>query len=320
MNSLTAKELKSITRQRLAAAQYPPRKLTFLYSGITLGLSFLSVVLSWVTGLMMDSTGGLSGLGTRAILDTVSMVFSIAVQIITPLLAMGFTHCCIRIVRQNDLRPKHLTMGPRRWAVILRHGLLVGAIFLVLAYLALQIASIAFMFSSNWEHAMELMYGLMDDPAFMEGTVPMSTMTEMIRVFMPVYIISAVLILVTFIPVSYRLRLSTYRILEEAPVGAARAVLESNKLMKKHCVSLFKLDLSFWWFYVLQAIPGLALYGIPLLIPLSDGWYVALCGVYSLAILVLQYYFFAYVQTTYAMFYQHMLETAVTPAQPQIEE
>ena len=41
MNGLTAKELKTLARQQLSAATFPPKKLTLWYSGIVLGLNLL---------------------------------------------------------------------------------------------------------------------------------------------------------------------------------------------------------------------------------------------------------------------------------------
>ena len=313
MNGLTAKELKTLARQQLSAATFPPKKLTLWYSGIVLGLNLLSVILDWITGSMIDSTGGLSGLGPRAVLDTVSTVFSLAVQIATPLLA----YCCIHLARQTQVEPKSLTMGPRRWAVILRHGLLVGGIFLAIGYAALQVASMLFMLLPSSEKAVELVYTIMEDPALLEGNISPQLLEEMVDAFMPVYIIGGVLFLVVFIPISYRLRLSSFRIMEETPVGAVKSVLESWKLMKGNCIPLFKLDLSFWWFYLLQSILFLLMTGISLLVKLTPGWYVVVSLAYSLAMLALEYSCLASVQTTYAVFYDNLLQAC---AVPQIEE
>lgn len=320
MNGLTPNELKTQARQRLSQSPYHPKKLTLWYSGIALGLSFLAVILSYATDRILDSAGGLSAMGTRAILDTVSTVFSLAVQIVAPLLSMGFLYCCIRFARQAEPRPQHLTMGLRRWAVILRHGLLIGTICLLILYLALQIASILFMFMPGSTTAVDLMYAMMDDPAVLEGNIPTAQLKELVTAFLPVYIISGVLFALASIPVSYRLRLSTYRILEDTPVRATKAVLSSVKLMKGNCLSLFKLDLSFWWFYLLKGVFGAAMLAIPLLTDLSDVAYVALSAAYCLAMLVLEYTSLAYVQTTYALFYDTLLQEEISASLPKIEE
>lgn len=320
MDGLTPKELKTLARQRLLQAAYSPKKLTLWYSGTVLGLNLLAVLLNWITGMMMDTTGGLSGMDTRAVLDTVSTVFSLAVQIVTPLLTMGYLYCAVRFARQTAAQPKTLTMGFRRWAVILRHGLLVGGIFLAVLYLAIQIASIIFMFLPASQTAVDMMYALMEDPAVLEGDVSPELLEQLTDAFMPVYIISGILFVAAFLPLSYRLRLSNYRIMEDAPVGAVKAVFGSNKLMKGNCVALFKLDLSFWWFYLLQVILSTAMTAVTLLSAVSEGWYVAVSAVYSVATLALEYFALAYVQTAYALFYQKMLEKANAPVQPQIEQ
>ena len=160
----------------------------------------------------------------------------------------------------------------------------------------------------------------MEDPTFLAGDIPMEQLNELLTMFLPVYIISGILIVVTLIPLSYRMRLSSYRIMENTPEGAIKAIVHSMKLMKGNCIALFKLDLSFWWFYLLQGVLFLFINGVPYFFPISGGQYVLLRAAYSLLMLLLEYRLLAYVQTTYAVFYQTILENASAPTSPQIEE
>ena len=57
MSGLTPKELKTQARERLSQAAYSPKKLTLWYSGMVLGLNLLSVLLSWITGMMGITMG-----------------------------------------------------------------------------------------------------------------------------------------------------------------------------------------------------------------------------------------------------------------------
>lgn len=312
--------IKNTARMRLAAAAYPPKKLALLYAGITLGGGFLTLLLSLGVGLMMENTGGLSGLGTRAWLETLATVVRLLVQIAAPLLSMGFLHGTLLLAREKPIGPRTLLAGPRRWALLLRHTLFQSLIFLCLGYLALQVATVIFTFLPGAESAMSLMMDMMENPAVLEGNITDAQLLQMLKAMAPAYMIAMVLFVAAFVPLSYRLRLSGYRVMEEAPVGAIQATLQSIRLMKGNCVPLFKLDLSFWWYYLLQGALTAVVAVLGLLPQVSNLLYVIGYGVYCLAMLLLEYKYLAYVQIAYAVFYQNTLEQANAPTLPQSEK
>lgn len=313
---MTPVQIKNTARLRMATAAYPPQRLALLYAAITLGGSFLSMLFSYAVNLMMENTGGLSGLGTRAVMETVSTVLSFAVRIATPLLFMGFVHGTILVTREKPTCPKTLLTGPKRWALLLRHTLLQSLIFLCLGYLALQVATVVFTFLPGSERAMELMAGFMEDPAILAGNLTDAQLSQMMEAMAPAYIIAAALFVAAYIPVSYRLRLGSFRVMEEAPVGAVKATLQSLRLMKGNCKALFRLDLSFWWYYLLQFLPFAAVTVLGLWV--SDLWYLIATAVYCLILLWLDGKYLAYVQVSYAVFYEDLLTAATTPAYPQL--
>lgn len=317
---MTPVQIKNTARLHLAAAAYPPGRLALLYAGITLGGSFLTLLLSFGVGMMVENTGGLSGLDTRAWLETAAMVAELLVQIATPLLSMGFLHGAILLAREKPLSSTTLLTGLKRWAVLLRYALLQSLILLGLGYLSLQVATVVFTFLPGSESAMDLIVSMMDNPAVLAGDVTDAQLAQMLKAMAPAYIIAAVLFAAAFIPVSYRLRLGSYRVMEETPVGAVKATIQSTRLMKDNCLALFKLDLSFWWYYLLQALLSVAVIVLRLLPQVSDLVYLMGYGVYCIALLGLEVKFLAYVQTAYAVFYQTLLETAAAPTRPQIEE
>lgn len=310
---------KNTARLRLATGSNP-QKTVLIYAGITLGGSFLTLLFSLAVGLLMENTGGLSGLDTRAWLETLVMVTQLLVQIATPLLAMGFLHGALLLAREKPMGPKTLLVGLKRWGLLLRHTLFQGLILLLLGYLALQVATMVFSFLPSAKSAVMLMEAMIADPALLSGSLTDAQLVQMLKAFAPAYIIAMVLFVAAFIPVSYRLRLSDFRVMEETPVGAVKATLQSVRLMKGNCVALFKLDLSFWWFYLLQGVLTAAVAVFGALPQVSDLAYVIGYGVYCLALLLLQYKCLAYVQTSYAVFYQNILEKANAPTLPQIEK
>lgn len=315
---MTPVQIKNTARLRLATAAYPPKKLALIYMAITLGAAFLSLLLSFAVGLMMENTGGLSGLDTRAVMETVSAVISYAVQIATPLLSMGFLHSTILLAREKEAVPAALSTGFKRWALLLRYGLLQCVILVGLCYIALQVATVIFTFLPGSDNAVDLMMRFMEDPTILAGNITEAQISQMVTAMAPAYIIAGVLFIAAYIPISYRLRLGSFFVMDETPTGAIRSTLQSIRLMKGSCKALFKLDLSFWWYYLLQFLLSTATSVLGIF--LSDLWYVVAYGVYCLALFLLEYRYLAYVQVSYAVFYDTLGQTASAPTLPQIEE
>lgn len=317
---MTPNALKNNSRLCLQQASYSPKKLTLLCSGIVIGSSFLTLVLDFLLGLAMENTGGLSGLDTRAILETVSMLAELLVQLLAPLLTMGFLHCTILLARQKEARPKNLLMGLRRWGVILCSSLFQSLLYLCVLYVALQIASIVFAFLPGAMASVEPIMALLQDLQVLAGNMTDAQLLQFIKPMIPVYIITAVLFVAVSIPLSYRMRLAFYRVMDETRSGPVKAVFESMRLMKGNCIALFKLDLSFWWYYVLQFIVSACLLALLFLPGITGLAYLVGYGVCCLLSLLLEYKFLAYVQVSYALFYDALWQKATAPTLPQIEE
>lgn len=317
---MTPNALKNNSRLCLQQASYSPKKLTLLCSGIVIGSSFLTLVLDFLLGLAMENTDGLSGLDTRAILETVSMLAELLVQLLAPLLTMGFLHCTILLARQKEARPKNLLMGLRRWGVILCSSLFQSLLYLCVLYVALQIASIVFAFLPGAMASVEPIMALLQDPQVLAGNMTDAQLLQFIKPMIPVYIITAVLFVAVSIPLSYRMRLAFYRVMDETRSGPVKAVFESMRLMKGNCIALFKLDLSFWWYYVLQFILSACLLALLFLPGITGLAYLVGYGVCCLLSLLLEYKFLAYVQVSYALFYDALWQKATAPTLPKIEE
>jgi uncharacterized membrane protein len=52
----------------------------------------------------------------------------------------------------------------------------------------------------------------------------------------------------------YRYRMTRFLILDDENTGGMKAAMESRNLMKGNKKHLFRLDLSFWWFYLLEIL------------------------------------------------------------------
>ena len=131
---------------------------------------------------------------------------------------------------------------------------------------------------------------------------------------MPVLIVGVILGGLVVIPLCYRMRFAQMRIMDDPRCGARQALSASFALTRRNCLALLKLDLSFWWYWLLTVLilalslgdVILAYLGIPL--PLDAA---AASWIFSLAGTALQVAFNVACQnkinTTYALAYHSLL-------------
>lgn len=313
MDSFSPRSLKEASGFALHNAAYPPRKLALLHTGAAALVSLVLTVLHYLLSQQIGTTGGLAGIGTRTALSSVQTFLQLAANLALPFWEMGFLFCTIRLARQADCTPRDLMEGFRRVFPLLRLMLLELLLYGVLAFVSIQIVSLVFSLTPFALPMMEKMSALTQDAAFLQsGTIPQALLEELMVYLIPVYVLSLVLFAVVAIPLFYRFRFSRYAMMDTHRPGAFAALRISSHLMKGHCRQLFSLDLSYWWYYLLQLLIAATAYADLLLpamgIPFSgDGAFFATFGLYLTLSLVLAWCFRAQAETTYACFYQKLL-------------
>ena len=142
-----------------------------------------------------------------------------------------------------------------------------------------------------------------------------------------VWAIFAVLYGVLMIPLLYRFRMAEFVIMDIPKTGALAAMGKSNKIMRRNCWKLFRLDLSFWWFYGLRVILTAICYGDLLVDKLGislpfgeDAQFFLFYFVYALCQLALDVYAWGRIQTTYAVAYDTLLARAGEMRKPVQEQ
>ena len=296
--------LKQTAADRLSAASYDPRKLSLLHAGAAVTVSLLMTLVSFLLTRQMDTTAGLSGITTRAILSFAQTLLLIAGTAALPFWEFGFYRAALHISRHEPATPTTLLSGFRRFGVVLRLLLLRAALVAGIVFVCLQAATILFMLSPWSELTMLTAQQLLETGAAMEETA----IAQMMQTMYPLYILFAILLGVLLIPILYRFRLSDWAVMDDTP-GALRAMKLSAYWMHRRRKWLFRLDLSFWWYYALMALASLIAYGDRLLpafgVPHNPD--VAFFAFYLLSAavqLVVTWRFAPQVQTTYALAYQ----------------
>ena len=324
MNVLQPGELKKQAAGLLDGTQGAYRKTVLLHSAVSLAALVVIMVLEVLIGNAMDQTGGLADMGIRSILGTVRGVLSMAVNILLPFWELGILYTSVRVTRRQNWDFSMLTRGFNRIGPVVRYFLAQIGILILVAVVCSNIVVMLTMWMpvpAELQDAMaQIDLTAVPDPEQLAEILPMEQLTAYM---LPTLILFTVAYCGLLIHLGYRFRLGQYLLLDEQKVGAVAALGISNALTRGNKWKLFRLDLSFWWFYALQAVAMAVAYGPELLVlmgvtlPVSAGvanilFYVLYAGI-SLGI---AWCAGAYVQTTYACAYEQLR----TPVCPQIEQ
>lgn len=307
-------DLKRRSAQILSTDGGNLRRLTLIHTGITLGISAVVTVISFLLSRQIETTGGLSGIGTRTVLSFAQTLLTVLVSLLLPFWDIGYQRAALLTVRGMHPTGYDLPEGFRRFMPVMRLFLLRLALITAVCFACLQAASILFMMSPWSLRTLETMDQLLleMDPAQLQ-TMDLETAMKMLPTLIPVYVLWAVLMIPALFFVVYRLRLANFAIMDTA-IGARAAFRESGKRLRGKLFAFLKLDLSFWWYLALQLAVSAVAYGDLLaqwlhLALNQDAAYF----IFYFASLVLQllvaWLFAPRVQTAYAVAYEALTPT-----------
>lgn len=325
MEILESRQLKRQAQRRLADASYNPSRLALIHTGIALACSLVLTVIHYLLSRQVSGTGGLEGIGTRSVLQSAQSILSLMLSVGMPFWEFGFVAAAMGFARREKVAIRDLTRGFRRFGPILRLLLLQMMLYTLVALLATQLASMVILLTPLGNGAMVLMETLSQDAQFLEtGVLPDAMLMPLLQALIPVYIAAGVLFAVVAIPLGYRLRLARYMLLEGDQPRALAAMLGSSHIMRGNCTDYFKLDLSFWWYWLLQALCSALVFGDSLLalvgvkLPVDGEAAVFLFyGLQLVASLLLAWRWRAPVETTYALAYDTLTGRLKTEPQEQ---
>lgn len=324
--------LKEEARRSLAAASYDPKKLALIHTGISVAvalvIAFLDYYLNhWIAG----TASGLSGMGSRRILETVQVTLQSVQGLAMPFWEIGFIFVALQLLRQQPTQPKNLLEGFRRFSQVLRLRLMEGFLYFGAAFMCMYAASFLFELTPFSRPMVDFLTPLMDQATSVEQLYEAMMglpAEELLAMSAPFMVMFAVLFLVVFLRMHYKYRLAAHLVMDHPGMGAIRALICSSRMTRKKRWALLKLDLSFWWFYLLMGFSAVVCYmnlllpmlGISLPMTEDAAWLVF----YVLSLLVQLALFWqgkAYVQTTWAAAYEtlcrQMEEQMAAQTQPE---
>ena len=315
MDIKNRKALKDQAQKLLDRCDNAPRKLTLINSGVFLGLSLVISLITLALNRGIAGTGGLSGIQTRNILQTIQSVLNLVYTVTQPFWLIGLGYVYMQTVRKQTPQTQSLLRGFHRFGPVLRLLILEAVIYFAAVLVAAQVGSFVYMLSPASQPLVELTEQMMEagsDAAMLEmlEALDNDAMMSILLGMLPYILIPA---LVIMIPLSYRLRLAQYVVMDEQRVGAFYALSQSLRLTRRRCLQLLRLDLRLWWYYALQVVVLAVCYGdmwLPLLgVTLDVSSEVASLAFYAVGLalqLGLHWWKMPQVMTAYAGFYDRL--------------
>lgn len=321
MNLPNPRVLKSQAADRLAGTGRDPRRMVLIHIGVILLLNLLTSALSLYLNRQIGSTGGLSGLGTRSVLQTIQTSLYYGSMFFTPFWQASFVFIAIRWATAQTPEPRDLLSGFRRFPSVLSYHLLYLLLIFLVAQAAATVASLIFTMTPWAAPLMALLEPLVSEGALDLAALQTLPMDALLRAYTPMLLITALILIPLMIYLSYRLRLTTCFIMDPSTrCGGLSAMLFSAKAMRGNILSMFRLDLSYWWFYLLEGLLTLVCYldfllpalGVKLPIDPTAAYFISLI-LYSILELCLMLWKKAEVDTTYALAYRTIITSPEHP-------
>lgn len=263
----------------LDRALFSPKKLVAIHTGVMLAVSLVSALISLALG-SVETAGGLSGMGTQAILSTADTILQLAQLVATPFWAAGLTFAALNWVRNQEAAPPSLLEGFRRFKPVLSSWLMLGMRYMGFGILAALISANLILFTP------------LAEPIYRLGTEAEAAGADIAALpgdIIPFAIGFGVIFLVIFalfaLPFYYRYRMTTWLVMDKPGTGGMQAMFVSQLMTRRRRMEMFKLDLRFWWYYLLQVIAaGVGIAGI--FLPQNWAYWLCLAGSYALQLAV----------------------------------
>ena len=311
MDIRNRKELTSFAAQRLEQAPQS-KTIVAVFAAVAIGLSLLSALVTYLLGLGIDQSGGLSKIGTRAILSALQTMLPLVQSVIVLCLELGYLAAMLRVARGQFVSLRTLRLGFDRFWVLLRFTLLQLMILMGMGFASLYFGILLFLSTSLSEPVTELLAPLVGQSTLLDPTLAISEAMydSLMQAMVPCFFICAIIFLVAAVPVVYRLRMTNYVIIDKPGMGAIAAMRTSRAMMRRNCLELLKLDLRLWWFYAATLAASVICYGdqiLPMLgveLPISaDAAFFLFYGIYWALEFAIFYFLRNRVYVSYALFY-----------------
>lgn len=310
MPNLNPGILKSQAQTRLAGSN--STYLVLIHTGLLLTLTILASGINLFLNHQISGTGGLSGLSTRSMLQSFQTFLHQGTTLFTPFWKAGFTLCMLRIAQGNYPASKDLLGGFRRWGSVLSlqlfHMIFLFGLFLSTSYLAATLFALTPFASSMTD----LLAPMMESGTLDLSAIPTDALVD---AYLPLVGLYLMILLPLLLFYSLSTRMSSYLIMDQN-MGGFLSIHFSMASMRGFRIKMLKLDLSFWWYYLIEVLLSVVCYLdviLPLLgvtLPFNEtvAFFAALI-LYAILELGFHLWKKPYHDTTYALAYREILHS-----------
>lgn len=255
MNVKKPRAIRTAALESLAV-QTDHRKVPLVYAGFSALLSLAVTVISYILAQKIDQMTGLANMGTRAVLSTVKSTLPVAQLIFLLGWELSYQMCALGFARRRAIDPWNLKDGFSRFGAILRAKILMGFVFAGMGIAAMYLSVFIFMTLPVSNAFYEIVAPLTDSVTVLDSTITFdeATLAAASAAIWPAFVIFAVIFVIIALPTLYGFRMVSFCIADNNPKGALAAMKESRTMMKGCKWDLFKLDLNFWWFFLLEGL------------------------------------------------------------------
>ncbi|MBP3684065.1 MAG: DUF975 family protein [Oscillospiraceae bacterium] len=323
MNIRNRREIKSFAAQRLEG--HPSiRRILLIYAAVTLGLSALGTITSYLLGLQMEGLGGLSNMGRKTMLSSIQSLLPTAISLVTLCVEVGLLAAMMRVARGQYVSEKTLKLGFDRFWLLLRAGLFQIFMYMGALFMSVYLGIMLFMLSPLSDPAVEILTPYLTEMSILSGGTPVlddAAYAQFTQAVWPAYLFCGVIFALSALPLFYTYRMTNYIIVDKPGIGALAALHMSKQIMRGNRLALLKLDLSMWWYYLALLIAQVVCYGDVILSLLGvtlpgngDIWYFVFLGAYFAVLFSIYYFLRSRVEVSYALVYD-----SVKPEEPKNE-
>lgn len=311
MSIPSAKYLKVKAANRLETGKEPQR-VVLIYAAILAAAALAGNLIGYFLDGQISQSSGLQGMNTRAMLSTANVVVTIVQLLLVECLALGYCAAMLRIARGQYASGSTLKAGLERLGLLVRTRLLEGVILTAMSFALCMVVVNVYMLTPFSNRLILAMLPLAE-----AGTLTTETMLTLWSTAYQALLPVTILYLVVLIPLLWYFsavyRLVNYLLIDKPQLGAMGALRESRRMIRGNKLMLLRIDLSFWWYYLLQAATKALLYlGVILAalgVTLSVSPLVYLVGtlaIYLAADFAVRYFLSNRVAVTYALFYDSL--------------
>lgn len=326
MNIQSRKELRQTAADHLASAPGNPKMMALVYGGVICGLALLSAFISFYLNNEIAGTGGLANMGLRSALSTIQFILPLVQAVVVMCLELGYHGAALNISRGRGAEPRTLLTGFHRWGAVIRLYLMKVLLYSGAAIVTMYLSSYIFMLLPFSDSFLEIMTPIVTSVSTPEEAITLldeATLSAAMTALQPMLWIFAGLFCIVVIPLVYQYRMALFCLADSPQPGAMAALRNSRMMMRRNRFALFRLDLGFWWYYLLQLLIAVIAYGDVLLpmvgvtLPMSEEVGYFLFYALSLIVQAAVYYFFLNrIQVTYAAAYDTLRPQPQEPQYP----